>query len=115
MENKGIYVYITFFVTACEKGTEEAVGLLIRYGASTNKSSVQRVTPLHEAVTSKNVEICKMLLQAGANLMAKNKYGIDPLFMAAQCGAAAVLSVLLMKGMPQKHSLKMTKLSICYN
>lgn len=90
------------FVTACEKGAEEAVRLLIRYGASATKPSVQGVSPLHEAVASKNVEMCKMLLQAGANVMAKNIYGIDPLFTAAQCGTAEVLSFLLMKGRHQK-------------
>ncbi|KAI5615152.1 ankyrin repeat and SOCS box protein 2-like [Silurus asotus] len=85
-------------LSACEKGTEEAVGLLLRYGALTTRASVQGTTPLHEAVPRKNLEMCKMLLQARANLNAKNIYGIDPLFTAAECGAAEVLSFLLMKG-----------------
>lgn len=91
------------FFTACEKGAEEIVGLLLRHGAFATKSTLQGVTPLHEAVACKNVEICKMLLQAKAKLMAKNIYGIDPLFTAAQCGFAEVLSFLLMKG---RHQIK---------
>lgn len=59
---------------------------------------MQGYTPLHEAVTRKNVEMCKMLLQAQANLTAKNIHGIDPLFTAAQSGAAEVLNFLIMKG-----------------
>uniref|UniRef100_A0A3B1JZ71 Ankyrin repeat and SOCS box containing 2a, tandem duplicate 2 n=1 Tax=Astyanax mexicanus TaxID=7994 RepID=A0A3B1JZ71_ASTMX len=82
----------------CEKGFEDAVGLLLRFGASTTKSCVQGGTPLHEAVRQKNLEICKMLLQAGAKIMAKNIYGIDPVFTAAQCGTTDVLNFLLMKG-----------------
>lgn len=93
-----VYTNFLFFFTACEKGTAEAVALLIRYGALTTKASIQGSTPLHEAVASKNVEMCKLLLQAKANLMAKNIYGIDPPFTAAQCGAAEVLKFLIMKG-----------------
>ncbi|XP_066533673.1 ankyrin repeat and SOCS box protein 2-like [Hoplias malabaricus] len=84
---------------ACERGIEELVALLIRFGATTTtKSCIQGGTPLHEAVRHKNVQICKMLLQAGAKLTARNIYGIDPLFTAAQCGAAEVLNLLIMKG-----------------
>lgn len=50
-----------------------------------------------------------MLLQAGANVMAKNVYGLDPLFTAAQCGTAEVLSFLLMKGRHQKLKKNLKK------
>lgn len=83
---------------ACEKGVEEAVALLIRFGATTTKACAQGGTPLHEAVSHKNLTMCKMLLQAGAKLTARNTYGIDPLFTAAQCGYHELLSFLLTKG-----------------
>lgn len=70
----------------------------MKSGASPNKACVQGVTPLHEAVRNKNLQISKMLLQAGANLKAKNIYGIDPFFTAAQCGAVDVLCLLLSEG-----------------
>lgn len=70
----------------------------MKFGASPNKACVQGGTPLHEAVGHINLEICKMLLQAGANPKAKNIYGIDSVFTAAQCGAVDVLNLLLSKG-----------------
>lgn len=39
-----------------------------------------------------------MLIQAGAKLWARNVYGIDALFTAAQCNAADVLNYLICKG-----------------
>lgn len=74
------------------------VGILLKFGASPNKACVQGLTPLHEAVMNKNVQICKMLLQAEANLRAKTIYGIDPFFMAAQSGAVEVLCLLISEG-----------------
>lgn len=72
--------------------------LLLRFGASPTKASVQGVTPLHEAVRNKNLDICKMLIQAGAKLWARNVYGIDALFTAAQCNAVDVVKYLINKG-----------------
>ncbi len=70
----------------------------MRFGASPTKACVQGGTPLHEAVRNKNVKICKMLIQAGAKLWARNVYGIEALFTAAQCNAADVLNYLICKG-----------------
>lgn len=70
----------------------------MRFGASPTKASVQGVTPLHEAVRNKNLDICKMLIQAGAKLWARNVYGIDALFTAAQCNAVDVVKYLINKG-----------------
>ncbi len=39
-----------------------------------------------------------MLIQAGAKLWARNVYGIEALFTAAQCNAADVLNYLICKG-----------------
>lgn len=72
--------------------------LLLRFGASPTKACVQGLTPLHEAVRNKNVDICKLLIQAGAKLWARNVYGIDALFTAAQCNAVDVLKYLIHKG-----------------
>lgn len=63
-----------------------------------HKACVQGMTPLHEAAGHDNVEICQMLLNAGAKLNAANIYGIDPFFTAAQNGRVEVLSFLISKG-----------------
>lgn len=89
--------YPTVFI-ACDKAHEAIAGILLKFGAAPNKACVQGVTPLHEAVRNKNLQLCKMLLQAKANIRSKNIYGIDPLFTAAQCGAVDVLYFLLSEG-----------------
>ncbi|XP_055944061.1 uncharacterized protein LOC129975135 [Argiope bruennichi] len=55
-------------------GKPEAVQCLIDYKALPNVVNGQGVTPLHEAVQRKNIEIIKLLLAAGA----------DPLFKATK-------------------------------
>lgn len=89
---------LLIFSTACERPNEEIVELLLRFGASPTKTCIQGGTPLHEAVRNKKLEICKILVQAGAKLWAKNVYGIDSLFTAAQCDAVDVLNFLICKG-----------------
>lgn len=84
--------------TACEKANEEIVELLLKFGATPRKACVQGGTPLHEAVRNKKLKISKMLIKAGAKLCARNIYGIDSVFMAAQCNAAEVLKYLIYKG-----------------
>jgi len=86
------------FFTACEKPNEEIVELLLRFGALPSKACIQGGTPLHEAARNKKLEICKILIQAGAKLLAKNVYGIDSLFTTAQCDAVDVLNFLICKG-----------------
>lgn len=84
--------------TACEKANEEIVELLLKFGATPRKACVQGGTPLHEAVRNKKLKICKMLINAGAKLWARNVYGIDALFTAAQCNAVDELNYLIYKG-----------------
>lgn len=70
----------------------------MRFGASPSNACIQGGTPLHEAVRNKKLEICKILVKAGAKMWAKNVYGIDSLFTAAQCDAVDVLNFLICKG-----------------
>lgn len=72
--------------------------LLLRFGASPTRACVQGGTPLHEAVRNKKLDICKMLIHAGAKQWARNVYGIDALFTAAQCNAVKELNYLICKG-----------------
>ena len=73
--------------------------MLLNHGASVNVHCNQGWTPLQEAVCRNNVEICEMLVQAGARLTPANVYGISPLFTAAQSGQIATLRFLIKHGM----------------
>ena len=74
------------------------VKLLLRSGASVNKADKQGGTPFHEAVKNNDLEVCEILVQAGAKISTFNTYGIRPFFTAAQSGCTDVLAFLLAKG-----------------
>lgn len=74
------------------------VAMLLNYGASVNKSCIQGWTALHESVCRNNVEICEMLMKAGAKVSIPNMYGITPIFVAAQSGKVDALRMLLKNG-----------------
>lgn len=74
------------------------VAALLKHGAAVNTRCLQGWTALQEAVCRNNVEICELLLQAGAKLSVTNAYGIAPLFSAAQSGQLAALRFLLKHG-----------------
>ncbi|KAK7944849.1 hypothetical protein WMY93_000577 [Mugilogobius chulae] len=61
-------------------------------------SCIQGWTALQEAVVRNNVEICDMLLKAGAKINITNMYGISPLFTAAQIGSMDALRFLIKQG-----------------
>lgn len=74
------------------------MALLLNYGAEVNIHCIQGWTALQEAVARNNVEICEMLLKAGAKINATNIYGISPLFTAAQTGSMDALRFLIRHG-----------------
>lgn len=71
--------------------------LLLRFGAKVNRCT-QGGSALHEACRHGQVDICRVLLEAGANIHSKNIYGIQPLFTAAQHGLCDILQLLAEKG-----------------
>lgn len=74
------------------------MAMLLNHGASVNKICNQGWTALHEAVCRNNMEICEMLVKAGAKISTPNVYGITPIFMAAQSGNIDTLRFLLKNG-----------------
>lgn len=77
------------------KGNLEMVKLLVENGCpleDVNKKD--KMTALHFAASGKQVEIAKFLIEKGANVNAKDRYGNGPLFRAGNCEE---IGVLLMK------------------
>lgn len=74
------------------------MAVLLNHGVAVNTRCIQGWTALQEAVVRNNVEICEMLLKAGAKHNIANMYGITPLFTAAQSGQLATLRFLLKHG-----------------
>jgi len=81
-------------------GHRAIVEFLLKSGADlkTAARNAQKVTALHGAVARRDVEIVKMLLEAGADSNARQERGFAPLHDAAANGNAALVEVLLKYG-----------------
>ncbi|KXL50413.1 MAG: hypothetical protein FE78DRAFT_129746, partial [Acidomyces sp. 'richmondensis'] len=55
-------------------------------------------TPIHLAATGPEVDVLRLLLQKGASVHIRNKAGRTPLFVAADVGSEAHVSLLLQSG-----------------
>ena len=81
-------------------GHRAIVEFLLKNGADvkTAARNAQKVTALHGAVARRDVEIVKMLLDAGADANARQERGFAPLHDAAANGNAALVELLLKHG-----------------
>jgi uncharacterized protein len=81
-------------------GHRAIVEFLLKNGADvrTAARNAQKVTALHGAVARRDVEIARMLLEAGADPNARQERGFVPLHDAAANGNAVLVEVLLKHG-----------------
>jgi ankyrin repeat protein len=81
-------------------GHRAIVEFLLTNGADvrTTARNAQKVTALHAAVARRDVEIAKMLLEAGAEPNARQERGFAPLHDAAANGNAPLVELLLTHG-----------------
>ncbi|HEU4963043.1 MAG TPA: ankyrin repeat domain-containing protein [Bacilli bacterium] len=81
-------------------GHEEIVEYLLEQGAPVNEASRNpfQVMPLHSAVARGSVRIAEMLLQAGAQVNAKQESGFTPMHEAALQGNVEMANLLLAHG-----------------
>jgi len=81
-------------------GHRAIVEFLLKNGADvkTAARNAQKVTALHGAVARRDLQIVKMLLDAGADPNARQERGFAPLHDAAANGHAALVDLLLQHG-----------------
>lgn len=91
-------VRLLLLFSACEQTNKTIVDLLLRFGAQVNHSCIQGGSALHESCRHGQPELCRKLLEAGADLHTENIYGIQPLFIAAQHGHTGIIHLLTKKG-----------------
>jgi len=73
----------------------DLVRYLIRHGADVNAEDVQHKTALHYAIQEHRLDTAKLLIENGADLMKKSKYGDDALQTASVKGALSIFNYLL--------------------
>jgi len=78
---------------------KEIVQLLLEAGANPNiHSGIEEWTPLYRASNKSSLEICEMLINAGALVNAKTRMGRTALHNATQSGNLELMKFLLKKG-----------------
>jgi len=87
-------------------GNVEVARVLLNANAPVNAADTNGVTPLMWASFSDrmNVRMVELLLRAGADAKAKNKFGESALDWAAQRGDTAVTKILKGAGAPQRNA-----------
>jgi truncated hemoglobin YjbI len=83
----------------CQADSGAVVRLLVQAGADVNAcGGVKACTALHMAARRGNVAVAEALIEAGANLEARDDGGDTPLRRAVNCGQPEVAALLLSRG-----------------
>src|SRR3954470_152002 len=78
---------------AVQRGDAQGVQGLLSKKVDVNAPQPDGATALHWAAYLSDAELTAALIRAGADVNAKNKYGVTPLALAADQGSAAVLDI----------------------
>jgi ankyrin repeat protein len=88
----------TPLVEAAKRGDAAAVRALVQKRADVNAAALDGSTALHWAVQKDAVDLVDVLLKAGANVKAENRYHVTPLTLACTNGNLAIVDRLLKAG-----------------
>lgn len=90
--------------SAVRKNDVKLLAELLKPGNQSNEIDVDGRTPLHHACIQGFIECINLLLQHGANILAKDNSGQTALHLAAHYGREAILNLLL-NTLPKKSSV----------
>jgi uncharacterized protein len=85
-------------IDAVKAGDTETVRALVATRTDVNTAEVDGTTALHWAAHFDNVAAADLLIRAGANVTAPNRYGVTPLWLACINGSEAMVDRLLAAG-----------------
>ena len=85
-------------IGAAKAGDRVTLRALLSEGTDANTRAVDGATALHWAVHRDDLDAVGLLIRAGANVEATNRYGVAPLALASLNGAAPVIETLLDAG-----------------
>jgi ankyrin repeat protein len=80
------------------QGDKEAARSLAADRSSINVAQPDGTTALHWAVRHNDIATAELLIKAGADVRATNRYGVSPMTLAATNGSAAMVEQLLKGG-----------------
>ena len=83
---------------AAEKMDRTRIRALLQQRVDVNTPQVDGMTALHWAAYQDDLETEELLLRAGANVKAANRYGVTPLSLACTNGNSAMVELLLKAG-----------------
>jgi len=92
-------------IQAAQSGNVAAIKLALQKHADPNTAEPDGTTALHWAVRVDDLETAGLLIAAGANANAPNKYGVTPLSLACTNGSPRMIEKLLAAGADAKVAL----------
>jgi ankyrin repeat protein len=94
----GVAAAQTPLIDAVKAGNAAAVRTALAKRPDVNATQPDGTTALHWAVNGDAPDIVQMLVRAGANVKARNRYGATPLWLASLNGNATTMAMLLEAG-----------------
>jgi ankyrin repeat protein len=88
-----VFCFATIFASAISFGAEGE-----QQGVDVNATRPDGTTALHWAVRADDGETADLLIRAGANVAAADRYGVQPLFLASLNASAGMIDKLLRAG-----------------
>ncbi len=83
---------------ATERMDRAQIRALVKQHVNINTPQPDGMTPLHWATYHDDLDIAQLLIRAGADAKAVNRYGVTPLSLACTNGNAAMVAMLLTAG-----------------
>jgi ankyrin repeat protein len=83
---------------AAEKMDRARIRALLQQRVDVNTPQIDGMTALHWATYQDDLETAELLVRAGANVKAANRYGVTPLSLACTNGNGAMVELLLKAG-----------------
>src|SRR5438093_817995 len=83
---------------AAEKMDRTRIRALLQQRVDVNTPQIDGMTALHWAAYQDDLETEELLVRAGANVIAANRYGVTPLSLACTNGNGAMVELLLQAG-----------------
>ncbi|HEY0962159.1 MAG TPA: ankyrin repeat domain-containing protein [Pseudomonadales bacterium] len=93
---------------AAQQADLATIRQLLQQGVNVNEPQIDGTTALHWAVQANDTQMTRVLIEAGADVSARNRVGAPPLLPAAINGNAELLELLLGAGADPNQAVSVT-------